>query len=85
MNQPLANTRVVISFPWQGDGTTGPKVFEVFINDIAMAIKTNANNQEVLEEIRKTLLFLGIEVERMIAEAKYPELMRQSKPLEVLS
>lgn len=84
MCHPLPNTSVVIKFPWEGEGKTGPKVFEVFINDIAAAIKTNANNPEELEEIRKTLIFLTMEVERMQAEKKYPELMKKEKPFEVL-
>lgn len=70
--------QVVVQIPWEGQDRTGKKVFEVFVSDLGAAIRTNAHNYDALEEIRKDLLWAVYQVEKMQAEAKYPNTMRKS-------
>lgn len=80
MSEPMRSTQVVVTLPWEGDEITGPKVFEVYINNLAEAIRLNGKNPLALEELRKATILLQMQIEKIQAEQAHPETMSKESP-----
>lgn len=77
MNETLTEKKVLVSIPWVSADKTGEKVFEVFIGDTMAAIRSNAHNPEMMEEIRKTLLVYLHLTEDLIDESRVTRVLPQ--------
>lgn len=67
----MSAPQVVVTIPWQGEGETGKAVFEVHVRNILEAVRANASNYEVLEDIRKMGILIQMEAEQLQGQLKY--------------
>lgn len=56
---------IKVTIPWESADKTGKAVFEVQINTILDAIRANSHNYNELENIRKDLVCLTMQVENL--------------------
>ena len=57
--------RVEVTIPWESADKTGAEVFKVYMNTMLDAIRSNAHNYNSLEDIRKELICLTMEIENI--------------------
>ena len=67
---------VQLVMPWEGEGKTGPVVLSAFVDNMEKAILLNRNNKEFLEEMRKSFIVWTMQIEKIQAEQRYPDLIK---------